>query len=534
MSFKRENCIYILLLILAFLLGGFFHVAFYGVEFLDCICQIYYSTLAIIWGIAIQKRVTDKRIRDLLLATVGLMILVFVLQMCRYKLLGDDLDAIRYAWYLYYVPVMIVPCILYQIALCVGMNSDEYPKSRWNIFVCAGAVILLALVLSNDIHQFVFRFPEGINQGYYVYSYGIGIYLIYVWIMVIYIASLVIILKKCKVMAAKRLAWIPLSLAIIGGIGEILVVAGLLKYDGIKIWQTGEFFFFWVAGFEEACIAIGLIPANVGYKKLLELTNKPIIITDDGGEVAYKSSKVFELIEDNDNVLMFTNDISGGKVSWAVDMSKIFKLNRQIEETTEQIETRNEYLHTENDLKAEQSKINARNDLYDTMAQIVSPQIAKIKTLLEAKDDSEFDRNLREISVLNVYIKRRSNMELLRDAKDALPLEELSTAINESCEYIKLCGAETMVSPVTDRTLAAKSVIAAYDFFEEVIEASLKSLKSVFVTIACSDGNLRLRLMINADSLDTFKIADSEGKVTVSKEGSDMVLTLMLNIGGDE
>lgn len=170
-----------------------------------------------------------------ILATVGLMILVFVLQMCRYKLLGDDLDAIRYAWYFYYVPVMIVPCILYQIALCVGMNSDEYPKSRWNIFVCAGAVILLALVLSNDIHQFVFRFPEGINKGYYVYSYGIGIYLIYVWITVIYIASLVIILKKCKVMAAKRLAWIPISLAIIGGIGEILVVAGLLKYDGIKI-----------------------------------------------------------------------------------------------------------------------------------------------------------------------------------------------------------------------------------------------------------------------------------------------------------
>lgn len=41
MSVKHENIICIILLVPAFLLGGFLHVALYGVDFFDGICQIY-------------------------------------------------------------------------------------------------------------------------------------------------------------------------------------------------------------------------------------------------------------------------------------------------------------------------------------------------------------------------------------------------------------------------------------------------------------------------------------------------------------
>lgn len=538
MLFKRENYIYIILLIPAFLLGGFLHIVLYGVDFCDGICQIYYSILALVWGVTIKKRVTEKRIRKMLMITVGMMLLIFTLQMCRYKLLGDEMNAIRYAWYAYFIPVCFVPSLLFRIALYIGTIENEYPKKIQSICANIVAVLLSVMVMTNDIHQFVFKFSSGIREGYWDYTHGIGFYLIYVWVVFLYVVSLVIIIKKCKVMAIKKMVWIPLVSAIVGGIGEVLIIAGVLKFDGINIWQTGEFFFFWVLGFEEACIAIGLIPANIGYRRLLDFTNKPIIIADSSGKTVYKSPKAIGGINDNDNIQTFTGKICGGTVSWGVDMSVIYVLNHQIEETTEQIEMRNEYLHTENDLKAERSKIDARNNLYDSMANIVNTQIGKIKELLKNSDEAEFDENLREISVLNAYIKRRSNMELLRDDEDVLSLKELNTAISESCEYIKLCRAEALIAPVADAQLPAKMIILAYDFFETIVENSLESLKSLFATITYNKGQMKIRLLIDADSFEfdggwrKDEIDEFSGKVTIAKEYDDTAITLLLNTGG--
>ena len=513
-------------------------MALYGADFFDCICQIYYSILAIMWGVSIEHRVIDKHIRTLFLGTIGMILLVFTLQLCRYKLLGDDINAIRHAWYAHYISILFIPCFLHQMALRIGIGNEEIPRKSQGILLFIISSFLAITVLTNDFHQTVFKFPEGIEKGYDVYNYGIGFYLIYVWVVFIYILSLMIILKKCRVMAVKKLVWIPMSVALVGGLGEFLIIAGALKYQGINIWQTGELFFFWVAGFEEACITIGLIPANVGYRTLLDYTNKPFIIADSEGEVVYKSANADESMKDNENMLMFTNEIRGGTVSWAVDLSVVYNLNRQIEEATEQIEMRNDYLHTQNDLKAEQSKLDARNELYDNVAKIVNPQIVKIKKLLNVEKDTEFDENLKEIAVLNAYIKRRSNMELLRGDEDMLSLAELSTALNESCEYLKLCGVETLVAPTSHEKLSASQIVLSYDFFENIIENSLDSLKSVFVTVACTKKELTLRLLINADAFEfdgswrKDEIDRLDGKVTISKEFDDTSIVLFLRKEG--
>lgn len=537
MSIKIENYICILLMIPAFLLGGFIHVAFYGLDFFDGICQIYYSSLAIMWGVTIFNRVTDRRIYKMLVATVGLMIFVFMLQMCRYKLLGDDLNSIRYAWYGYYVLILGMICLLFQTAVCAGTRKLDDIKNKWNILVCGVTGLIAMLVMTNDIHQIVFGFPDGVKNGYHTYNYGVGFYLIYVWIFMLYIASLVVIIKKCRVFAVRKLAWLPIVFPIIGCVCEILIMFGIIKFNGINIWQTGEAFLFGVVGFEESCIAIGLIPANVGYRKLIDLTNKLIIISDSEGEVVCQSEAAPEFIDGGDEILMFTDKISGGTVSWAVDMSKIFKLNHQIEEATEQIEIRNEYLHTQNDLKSEQSKINARNELYDNMAHILRPQIDKIKELLRKQDEPEFDRHLCDISVLNAYIKRRSNMELLCSDKEYLSLKELGLAIKESCEYINLCGAQTMVSPVPDKLFKAESIICAYEYFEEIVESTLESLKSIVVVVTSEENLLTMRLRVEADTFELDlsgkkDIGKNNGTIKVIKEDGDTVFTLMLDAGG--
>ena len=437
---------------------------------------------------------------------IGLTILMFTLQMCKYKFFSDNSAALRYTWYGYYVPVVFAPCLMYRIALLIGNNENAHLARKLSAYSYAGSSLLTLMIMSNDMHQFVFKFANGIEKGDNDYSYGIGFYLIYAWVAVLCIISLVTLVRKCRVMDSKAMAWLPVFVTILGGTCEVLNIFGLLKFGGINIWQMGELFFFSLSGFVEACFVVGLIPTNFGYERLMDLTDKPIVIADSEGAIVYKSSRYYELPGNND-YLMFTDTIKGGTVSWGVDMSAIYALNRQIEETTEQIESRNEYLHSQNDMKAEQSKINARNDLYDNMAGIMSPQIKEINRILEEGAELS-DQNLRKIAVLNAYIKRRSNMELLRGDKDILPLKELFIALNESCEYIKLLGTEALVMPMEDVEISGKVVISVYDFFQKTVERFWESLNSLMVTVSCGEGVLKARLLVNTGDSDTVELME--------------------------
>lgn len=61
MSYKTINTKYITIFFGAFLIGGLLHVALYGIDFFDCISQMYYSAMALVWAVTIQKRVSDRK-----------------------------------------------------------------------------------------------------------------------------------------------------------------------------------------------------------------------------------------------------------------------------------------------------------------------------------------------------------------------------------------------------------------------------------------------------------------------------------------
>lgn len=536
MSIRRENYIYILMAIPAFLFGGFLHVALYGVDFCDCICQIYYAALVLAWGTTIKKRIVDRRIRIRLMVAAAMMVMLFIMQMCKFKLFVDDLNALRYVWYGYYVFILLVPCQLYQISILVGTEEKQRIKKRLTIPVLAITCLFVVMVLTNDWHQMIFSFPNGIINGVYDNDNEIMFVAMYAWVAVMHILALIIVTKKSRVFAVKRAVWIPIVVFLTGCVGIVLASASVIEFHNINIWMLCEMYFFAEIGFVESCICVGLIPTSVGYKRLLGFTKKMITIADAEGEIVYKSDIDSKAVAEDENWLMFTDEISGGTISWAVDMSAVFNLNRQIEKVTEQIAIRNEYLHTQNDLVAEKLKINARNELYDNMAEILRPQIQKIEELLNSGQESDFDGNLREIAVLNAYIKRRSNMELLRADGDVLQLKELYLALSESCEYIKLCDVETYAAPVGDETVPGGMAALIYDFFERFVERNLKLLKTLMVLVKFSDNGLDLRLMTNIKEAgidDNWYKSFGEWtpKISVTHEEQDSVITLSLETG---
>lgn len=517
----------------AFLLGGFIHVAVDPWDYTSCIAQIYYGSLVLIWGVTIKYRIVNKRVRELMLLTAALFMLAVFLQMCRYRIFGLFSTAGRYFWYGYYIPLVLVPLLFLFVVLHLHLQEDERPGRCW-LLMLIPSVILILLVLTNDLHQLVFSFTTGTDGKFDTYTHGILFYVLYVWIFAELLLSLYLAIKKSRIPSIVKKLWMPLYFASF----SILVVLSLFEIPKIadtNVWLFIECLAMIIIGMEESCIQLGLIPANSSYRMIASLADKPFIISDESGTPVYAAQSARDLFQRKENLQIHTKPIRGGSVSWAVDLTDMIRLNQEIEQATESIQSKNEYLQTENALKEEQSRIAARNALYNQISGIVSPQLGSISRLLKGEVD---DNTLARIAYFNAYIKRRSNMELLKFDRKQFPTEELTSAVTESCEYLKLCGADAMLYTTPECELAAGMQIFLYEAFETVVESCLDSLPFLLVNITVSDGHPALRLTLRSCALDPQGIEKSlsskYGSVCfcAERDGNEAVITISRREGG--
>lgn len=526
-----------LIVLLLFLIGGAAHIVLYGVDLTNSICQIFYGMCVIIWAMLIRKRIIDKREKNILCGIAFLLLLDFVLQECRYQFVSENITARRYIWYAYYTPMILIPVLFLLFAFFLNLSEEDRIKKRSFLFVIPG-VALASLVLTNDLHKLVFKFEKETDGTGGTYSYGISFYLIYVCIAVYSILALVIFLKKNALISAKKRTLIPALFLLFCPISIFMGILEIPKINGICVWRLVELYAFIVIGFAESCIQTGLIQANVEYKKMFRLSNRPIKISDLSGNTLYASQNEEKAFKEDEDTRVFNKDISGGIISWAADISTLNALNRNIKEVTEQIATRNEFLRNDISVKEEYSKLDTRNKLYDNIALVVKPQLEKVQSLIDNTNDDNFNRNISEIAVLNAYIKRRSNMELMDATDGCLPSEELFTALFESCSYICLCNTEAVVSPTKSFLIPKEEMIAAFDFFEAVVEENLYKVQSIFVSLLYKEEMFSMRIALSEGAsfetgeMNADKLEALGGKI--KKDCDDAtVLTLSFSKGGD-
>ena len=77
------------------------------------------------WMIRIFLRVRQRSICCCLLAVSGLCIFWYMARTLKWSVAGDDLVR-RYLWYLYYVPIVLLPPLSLLTAFCVG-RPPSYP-----------------------------------------------------------------------------------------------------------------------------------------------------------------------------------------------------------------------------------------------------------------------------------------------------------------------------------------------------------------------------------------------------------------------
>ena len=494
-----------------------------------------YIGLFIAWGISIRRRIVQKQVAQYLTGISVLLILWFTFRSAKYFIFWQP-TAIRYLWYLYYLPMLFIPILALLVALSLGKPDDyRLPKAACALWIISG--ILLLLVLTNDLHQLVFTFPEDAE----VWSdksngYGIGSFVVIGWQILCMISALVVMIIKCRLKNGRRQLWTVLPMAV------SLVYLGLNYMDV----QWLKLFFGDITAFQslmymlcfEGCITCGFIHSSSRYFDLFSSSiGTSAVITDKDFNVRYAALNArriprIDIIKAAHSPLTVENGltvhsipVNGGYAVWTEDMSALLKIKEQSESLAEELNERNNLLRYEYKREAKRQKIEEQNRLYDLLRSATQTQINKISVLtkeyqkINKTDPTRAKTLLAEIAVLCSYIKRRKHLTLLTDRDYKVAITELTRAFTESLQTLKLLNVRSTFFADSELSmLPGKSAAAIFDFYEQVIESDLENISGIQVSLSDVEG---LRLSINICCKADLSSLARKGNVRYETDGDE-------------
>ena len=517
---------------------------------LGLIRSILYMGLFFAWGITLKRRIVHKMVRRYLIGIDGLILFWLIVRTLKFHMLTIRF-AVRYMWYLYYLPMLFIPMCGVIIALTLGKPIDwRIPKKT--LILWGVTLLLFILVITNDLHQKVFVFPA--DQRFFEwsdkeYSYATVYYIVMSWQITCALLALFLMLRKCRIPRTRRLMimpFIPSALAI------VYVFAYWNRYDWFMTLfgdLTVSQSILYALTFE-ICIQCRLIASNMRYDELFRaVIGCSAQITDNDYNVRYAAldAEPFSLetlvssektpILLPDHRLLYNIPINGGHAIWTEDVSELIKRGAETREIKMELEERNSLLRYEYTRDKKRREIEEENRLYDMLRSVTQQQIDKIAVRVDEyqasdKNSDEAKRILARIAVLCGFIKRRRHLALLNYRNYDIQAAEMENSFGETIRALGLLSVRGTYF-VDAVMLNGRAAALAYDFFEDCVEETVGELEAVNVRLTRPHGLLRITV-----SLDTRKdlsaIKHKYPSAEIDTDDGEQTLILPLESDGGE
>ena len=455
--------------------------------------SLIYIALYIGWGISVSKRIIQVQVRHYLIAVSGLMVFWFVIRSMRYYFI-TDIGIARQLWYLYYLPMLFIPLFSLFVAISLGKPENARLSKTVLLLLSIPTVLCLLLVLTNDLHQLVFSFPEGEVWTDDNMSYSFGYFFVIGWEILCALAAFVIMIIKCRLSYRKK--YLPFLLLACSIVYAFIYVSGVewMQLIGGDITAAQCLMF---TGILECCIQCGLIQTNTGYRAMFEAGSIGAQIVDTDWHIRYASSDAPNLPSDrmrsaeseaaklDNNTLLRSSKIPGGHVLWQEDITDITALLEKLEENRKTISESNDVEQENYKTKVKINTVREKNRLYDRLQAQTAHQIELLDHLLtqyEAQSDPEIRRSLlAKAAVIGAYIKRRGNLMFIGEKSNVTDTAELTACLDESFANLELMGVECAIDIPDKNSIYTRDAIRVYDFFEAVMEEAMDDLQFVWL-----------------------------------------------------
>ena len=504
--------------------------------------SLIYIALYIGWGISVSKRIIQVQVRHYLIAVSGLMVFWFVIRSMKYYFI-TDIGIARQLWYWYYLPMLFIPLFSLFVAISLGKPENAKLSKTALVLLYIPTVLCLLLVLTNDLHQLVFSFPEGevwtdINNGY-----TFGYYIVLGWEILCALAAFVIMIIKCRLSYRKK--YLPFLLLACSIVYALIYVSGVewMQLIGGDIVAAQCLMF---TGILESCIQCGLIQTNTGYEELFMVSRLGAQITDQGNTVCLASSNVKGLTGEqrmsartrpvlaDKTTLIKSKPIRFGHVLWQEDVSELTEAIEQIEENCRDLSERNRLRQENLETKKKILSLQEKNRAADVLNRETAGQISMIEHLLTLYD-TENDAKKREkllagAAVLGAYIKRYGNLLLVSHREETADIRDLSRCFEDSFVNLELLDVKCLCTLPADVILATKDMLRIYRTFETILEDCLFDLHSVWVNARERKGQFLVSIDFVCDTDLSGHKADAD---LYSCEDGTCRFTFQLQKGGE-
>ena len=512
-------------------------------QFFTILRAAIYIGLFVAWGISVRSRIIQPQVRRYLTAVSALMIFWMTVRSIRYSL-EEALWVMRHLWYLYYLPMLFIPLLAVFIALSLG-KPESFRLPKWTVLLYIPTAALLLLVLTNDLHQLVFRFPEDAVVWMNEYRYGIVYFPVVGWMVLCALTALVIMLVKCRVPNSRKvlvLPFVPVVLSVIYGALYIFQLPWLRLIAG----DVTVVFCLLIAATLESCIQCGLIQTNTHYNDLLLSCTLRVQLTDPEYQrlLSSRSAEPIPLqimrqtetgpVRLDGGLRLSGAPVRGGHVLWTEDVSELLEVLEELQDVKDSLEDNNALLRAEYTLKAREAHIAEQDRLYNIIQRETAPRIKLLAELTDAfetmGDEAQRKQILGKMAVIGAYLKRRSNLIFLADKTPLFQEKELHLTFGESMDNLELCGITCGLLSELEGPVEARQLMKMYDLFEEIVERSIDTMTTITVWIGPADG--ALRITINTDSAADLSPLGSDSVSALRDEDGEWQLCMVLRAGG--
>lgn len=428
-------------------------------------------TYLLVFWIYSLYRISNLKIRKFLSVEMTLLHLWLGMRILRFSpFLYDDSLLGIYLWYGYYIGMILIPALNLICALLLGAHEKQSIR-RFSVPILTLGISLLALVLSNNFHQLVFKFNLGfLSSVFGNYTHMPLYYIIVAYIFICELAFLLIV--EIKALSAGKRSYLPFWIL---GIA-VLYVAFYFRFESFFLFKIMDLtlasIFFHVLLWE-SIFATGLIPTNRDYVKMFSMSTIYAKIVDKNGSLIYQSAAT-----PPENLKGFSEksaEISGGYVEYYYDNRELYSLLEKLQNLKTELSESVNILDEEVKIKKKREKLLLKDSLYNTINKNNSFANNRIHSLLKIAEEGDFgekENALLKILIWGSYIKRYTNLYFIKENKKGPTLTDISISFDEVLSYLELNGIDASFDIVDKDVWEAASpetlLKVFYDFFDRL------------------------------------------------------------------
>lgn len=437
-----------------------------------------------IWGVLVYLRCLDYVLRRRLVAVATICALWMIEVILKYKSFTPFYATIL--WYLYYVPMTLVP-LLYQLCgLRLAGLEQHRAGRRYRTTLWIAAILLIGFVLTNDFHQQVFHFDRSSGTWSNDYTYGWGYFAVLIWTAFNFVAFFILVGRS----ASFRIQRFSGTAALVLLGGAFFAISYALRVPWA--WKLNFSLVYCVLCVVtlEICLDCGVIPSYhdiAGIFDTLPLDLK--VLTRDLQEVyatpvskpipagvreelraqELGHSHAFAVVS-NPDVMYRSFPLLGGSALLAQDVSEVNELNRELAQRRMELQRQNELLTADYDLKAHLADQEAEallvKDVDQALARALGEMYGLLSSLPPLTDEASSHERYRMLQCAKMFVaycKRKGSLTLAQHGESGFDRDRIQLIANEMASDLRTIDVDCASIIAIRRPMHAGAVSALYD-----------------------------------------------------------------------